>query len=222
MVEIPCDYGEVTTVETYSRAARTALSNVGCSILDAPKYVRPVPGLYSIHAKEGAWAELGLDYRAGIALYVGKSESNLFQRELRQHFAIAPGVSPSTGSSTVRRSFAALLREPLGLRGVPRNKEQPERFANFGLEPEGDSLLTRWMHENLTMAVWEMPEDMSASMLAVLEAEIIRLWTPPLNIQKNPDKVPHLRAARARLAADAKEWALAARNVQDPNGRYSP
>lgn len=197
------------TIETYSGAARYALSNVGCSILDAPEYVRPVPGLYSIHADAEVWGELALEYRAGIPLYVGKSESNLSQRELRQHFAIDPDASPTTGSSTVRRSFAALLREPLNLRGVPRNKEKPERFANYALEPEGDAVLTRWMHENLNVAVWEMPEDIPVSALAVLEAEVIRLWTPPLNIQKNPGKLPHLRMARAQLAADARAWALA-------------
>lgn len=131
------------TTETYGEDARSILCSAGWSILAASEHVRSVPGLYSIHAAAEVWSELGLVHRAGIPLYVGKSESSLADRELGQHFAIDPAVQARTGSSAVRRSFAALLREPLGLRGVPRNTDKPERFANFGLEAEGDHILTR-------------------------------------------------------------------------------
>jgi hypothetical protein len=60
---------------------------------------------------------------------VGKSEDSLVEREIWQHLAIDSAVQAWTGGSTVRRSFAALLREPLQLRRVPRNKDNPERFG---------------------------------------------------------------------------------------------
>lgn len=190
------------TIEAYGREARGVLSGAGWSVLDASEHVGSVPGLYSIHAAAEAWGDLGLEHRAGIPLYVGKSESSLADRELGQHFAIDPAVQARTGGSTVRRSFAALLREPLGLRGVPRNKEKPERFANFGLEPEGDRLLTRWMHEHLTLTVWTMPENLHLSRLEDVEVDVIRSWTPPLNIKDNPGRLRHLRVARAHLATE--------------------
>jgi hypothetical protein len=197
----------MTTIETYAIEARGALSKPGWAILDAPQHVRSVPGLYSIQATSNVWRELGLDYRTDVPLYVGKSESSLAARELGQHFAIDLSKTARTGGSTVRRSFAALLREPLGLRGVPRNKEKPERFANFGLDPDDDRSLTRWMHEHLALTVWVKPDDLSFSALKAVEVNVIRSWTPPLNIQDNPGRLPHLRLARAHLAAEAKAWA---------------
>lgn len=198
------------TIEAYGREARGVLSGAGWSVFDASEHVSSVPGLYSIHAAAGVWGDLGLEHRAGIPLYVGKSESSLAGRELGQHFAIDPAVQARTGGSTVRRSFAALLREPLGLRGVPRNKEKPERFANFGLERDCDRRLTRWMHEYLTLAVWPIPVSLPISKLEAVEVSVIRSWTPPLNIKDNPGRLRHLRVARAYLAAEAKAWAVAA------------
>lgn len=113
-------------------------------------------------------------------------------------------------AARVRPQFAALLREPLGVRGVPRNEEKPGRFANFGLEPDDDRLLTRWMHEHLTLAVWTMPDDLPISRLEAIEVDVIRFWTPPLNLKNNPGRLRHLRMARAYLATEAKAWVLAA------------
>ncbi|MGO4102634.1 GIY-YIG nuclease family protein [Leifsonia sp. YAF41] len=204
----------MATIETYGYEARGILSSAGWSILDAQEHVRPVPGPYSIHAAAEVWRELGLLHRADIPLYVGKSESSLVGRELGQHFAIHPARQVRTGSSTVRRSFAALLCEPLGLRGVPRNKDKPERFANFGLEPEGDRKLTLWMHAHLTLSVWPMPMELVVSKLEAVEVDVIQSWRPPLNIKDNPDRLQCLREARARLAAEAHAWALAAEGIE--------
>lgn len=200
------------TNQDYGDEARTVLSSSGCSILDAYGHVDPVPGLYAIHGSAEAWIDLGLEHRLGIPIYVGKSESNLVTRELEQHFAIDPAKKTQTGGSTVRRSFAALLRKPLQLSGVPRNKENPERFSNFGLEPEADLLLTRWMHRHLTLAVWPLPEHIPVMRLGAIEVNVIKSWTPPLNIRDNPGRLQRLRLARAHLAAEARAWALAAGN----------
>lgn len=196
----------MNTVDHYGVEASIRLLGKSWSILDAPQYVGQVPGLYAIHASEPQWVELGLDYRNRVPLYVGKSQSSLFDRELGQHFAINPAKPARTGSSTVRRSFAALLREPLGLTGVPRNKRAPERYSNFGLEPEGDLLLTKWMHSHLTLSVWPLPDELSAGQLSVVEVGVIQDLRPPLNIKDNPGRLAHLRLARAQLASEAKTW----------------
>lgn len=142
-------------------------------IVEAPTHLEPVPGLYAIHAAEEAWSELGLEHRRDVPLYVGMSRSSLVTRELGQNFAIDPEVPARTGGSTVRRSFAALLREPLQLRGVPRNLDRPERPANYGLDQESDARLTSWMHRILTLAVWPMPAELPLSQLEPLETDVI-------------------------------------------------
>jgi hypothetical protein len=202
--------GLLSAVETHGANARAALSAVRWPIVDAPPHVDPLPGLYAIHATGEAWADLGLEHRPDVPLYVGMSKSSMVTRELRQHFAIDPEVPARTGGSTVRRSFAALLREPLHLRGVPRNLGRPERPANYGLEPDGDARLTAWMHRTLTLAVWPMPAELPLSRLESVETDVIRAWTPPLNIRRNPGRLRRLSAARQILADDARAWIAAA------------
>lgn len=56
---------------------------------------------------------------------------------MRTHFKTG-----RTGSSTLRRSLAALLRDELELRAIPRNTARPNHFADFAIDPEGDARLT--------------------------------------------------------------------------------
>ena len=63
-------------------------------------------------------------------LHVGKAEDSLLTREIKTHFG-----DGRTGSSTVRRSFAALLAHTLDLQGLPRNSAKPGYFSNYGLSP---------------------------------------------------------------------------------------
>src|SRR5690554_342466 len=53
-------------------------------------------------------------------LYIGKTESSSRSRDLKTHFA-----SGKTGSSTLRRTLGALLREELLLKPVPRSEKEP-------------------------------------------------------------------------------------------------
>ena len=131
-------------VSMLASKAVDALSGTRYAIADAIDHVPPKPGLYAVYADPETWQELNLEIREGCPLYVGKAEQSLQSRDIRTHFATG-----RTGSSTVRRSFAALLRDPLRLRGVPRNMARPERPANFGLAAEGDERLTAWMREHV-------------------------------------------------------------------------
>ncbi|WP_218682813.1 GIY-YIG nuclease family protein [Microbacterium sp. BF1] len=175
------------------------------SITEAPDHVPSRPGLYAIYGDTIAWNELGLTPMPDLPLYVGKAEESLARRELQGHFAVDPRVKAQTGSSTVRRSFASLLRGTLELQGIPRNPAKPGYFSNFGLSIEQDLLLTRWIHDRLSLAVWSTPPLLETP-LADIERHVIRRWTPPLNLSENPTPAPGLKAARTAMAAEAKAW----------------
>ena len=157
------------------------------------------------------WEELGLPSRPGVPLYVGKSEGSLVTRELEGHFASNPQKPARTGNSTVRRSFASLLRTPLQLSGRPRGHSRKIAFSNadftnYELDVDGDRRLTAWMHRQLRLSVWAMPTDLTLAELGQVEVALIQRWTPPINIRDNPRKDPRLTAARQRMADEARAW----------------
>jgi hypothetical protein len=177
-----------------------SLSGTQYAIADAIDHVPSKPGLYAVYADPETWRELNLEIRESCPLYVGKAEQSLQSRDIRTHFATG-----RTGSSTVRRSFAALLRNPLELRGVPRNMARPERPSTFGLVADGDQRLTTWMHEHLFLAYW--PKPTTEVDLDDIETAVIKRWQPPLNLVKVDRPLPALRHARRVMADDARSWA---------------
>lgn len=160
------------------------------------------PGLYAVNGSASVWRALGLDEPGGPRpLYVGKAERSLAARDIRTHF-----LDGRTGSSTLRRSLAALLREELGLRALPRNPENLGTVASFALSPKDDRELTRWMRSNLRLAAWA-PADTTT--LREVERAVLKRLDPPLNLQgvsATPER-KKLRAARAAMFAEAKAWA---------------
>jgi len=189
----------------FAAAAIDALTGDRWSIADAVQHVPKLPGLYAIYGDEQAWHDLGLESAPEQPLYVGKAEESLVSRDLNGHFATNPESKPRTGGSTVRRSFAALLRDALELQAVPRNLTNPERFANFTLADGGDQRLNDWMHARLILAVWPAPGDL-AMPLSDVETAVIEHFTPPINLDKNPGKLARLSKARAAMAAEASRW----------------
>jgi hypothetical protein len=185
-------------------AAMAALTASRHSLAKAEAVIPPVPGLYAIYGGSTEWAELGLGKLTDDRpLYVGKSESSLADRDLRTHFG-----NGRTGSSTVRRTFAALLHDALGLRGIPRNPARPERFANYGLSPEHDQLLTAWMRSRLALAVW--PRVGTASLITV-ERAVLQRWQPPLNLKDvHTPWSATISAARRVMATEAGAYAARA------------
>lgn len=129
----------------------------------------------SCYGDSSAWTDLGLrgDER-DAALYVGKSEDSLMARDIDCNFG-----DGRTGSSTVRRSFAALLRERLSLAAIPRNPVKPGYFANYALAQHDDAKLTAWMRERLKVAVWTWHGEQP---LADIERVVLQRLNPPLNI----------------------------------------
>ncbi|WP_424448558.1 GIY-YIG nuclease family protein [Microbacterium arborescens] len=192
-------------LDDLARAATGALCGERWVITDAVEHVPARPGLYAIYGDQQAWTELELEPAPAQPLYVGKAEDSLVSRDLNSHFAMNPRSKPRTGSSTVRRSFAALLRESLQLEAVPRNLANPERFANYALAPGGDERLNAWMHSRLSLAVWPAPAGM-ALRLSEVETAVIKQFAPPLNLDKNPRRLARLSRARAEMAAEASRW----------------
>jgi hypothetical protein len=182
-------------------SALLALTGPRHSLAEASHHVPSEPGLYAIYGSAEVWAELGLDSPPDDRpLYIGKSESSLADRDHVTHFG-----NGKTGSSTVRRTFAALLHDSLGLRGIPRNPANPERFANYGLSPNHDVALTTWMRARLAIVVWPSPAGIH---LASVERALLAHWLPPLNIKDvSTGWTPRVKAARAVLAAEARNSA---------------
>lgn len=180
-------------------AALAALGVASIARPDAGARISPVPGLYAIRGSRATWGQLGLgDPPDDRPLYVGKAEESLVSRDLGAHFG-----DGRTGSSTLRRSFAALLHGTLGLRGLPRNTATPGYYANYGLSREHDAALTEWMWRELELAVWAKPSD-----VALIERAVLRRWEPPLNLKDvTTPWSTMLSAARRQMADEAREWA---------------
>ncbi|GAA4678447.1 GIY-YIG nuclease family protein [Frondihabitans cladoniiphilus] len=186
--------------------AVSSLGGQSLRIVDAATSVESKPGLYAIWADQLTWRELGIEWRgASFPLYVGKSESSLLGREVNTHFDAGSSSASKTGSSTVRRSFAALLASSLDLQGIPRNVEKPGYFSTYSIRPADDARLTAWMHEHLSLSIWGYPTT-AAVLLDLVETEVIRAWDPPINIQKVPSSRAELKAARSLLARQAAAW----------------
>lgn len=186
-------------------SAVAALAKERWAITDAAQHVPSRPGLYAIYGDEQAWRDLQLEPEPDQPLYIGKADKSLVSRDLNAHFAMNPNSKPRTGGSTVRRSFAALLRDALNLRAVPRNLAKPGRFANYALAEGGDTRLNEWMHARLSLAVWPAPADIPVR-LNDLETAVIVHFAPPINLDKNPGKLARLSRARAQMAAEASLW----------------
>jgi hypothetical protein len=181
-------------------AVLAALQQPRFALRGAPPTLPPQPGLYAIYGDDQAWVELRLGTTPGdMPLYVGKAEDSLVKRDLQTHFG-----DGRTGSSTVRRSFAALLRESLLLSGRPRNPAKPGYFSNYGLSPEDDAKLTRWMRDRLELAVWSSD---GSHPLKAIEIDVLQRWHPPINITGVEHRWRSFLQAERRVMADqARVW----------------
>lgn len=165
----------------------------------AVRIVPREPGLYAFYGDDRAWDELDLEPGFdGQPLYVGKAERSLNGRDVGIHFAAG-----KTGSSTVRRSLAALLVHELGLVAVPRNLIKPDGSANFGLDSDSEVRLSNWMEQRLELATWTKPE---GAVLDEIESSVVRQLHPPLNLDKVGEPRARLRAARKHMADTARAW----------------
>ena len=163
------------------------------------------PGLYAVFVdssaklRETTIANHPLDY----PIYVGKSQVGLQVRHLEEHFAAG-----RTGSSTVRRSFAALLRTALDLNPIRRGSTgRDQDFVSYKLDQASEERLSGWMTSHLEIG-WRAFTG-PANQLKRQEVALIGHFQPPLNLQHSSHpavaEVKSLRAQRATLARDATD-----------------
>lgn len=188
--------------------AMKALALPGQRIPDARGTVPNRPGLYAVHASPTTWRALELEERQpSTPLYVGRARDSLVTRDLKTHFATG-----CTGRSTVRRSFAVLLRDQLAITSVPRRSKKPPTtrdFTNYDLDTDSEEALTAWMHDHLTFSVWSLPEGWKPNDLIPLEKSIRRAWGPPVNLRDVPHPSVRIDRGRKAFAAEARASALA-------------
>ncbi|MCR4962643.1 MAG: hypothetical protein K6B40_02025 [Firmicutes bacterium] len=128
-------------------------------------------------------------------VYVGRSKYNS-----SRHFL--PG---STGTSTIRRSLAALLGPSLDLHPIPRcdDPADNDRYNNYKLDEKGEIALSQWMTANFRGAFLELPQEAVLPM----EMALIRYNAPVFNFQNNPGNTygGQIKAYRKRYAQFALE-----------------
>ncbi|GAA2241667.1 hypothetical protein GCM10010413_50150 [Promicromonospora sukumoe] len=167
-------------------------------IAHAVETIPDLAGLYAVYGDVEARNMLAVG-SPDVPLYVGKAERSLASRDVHTHFATG-----RTGSSTLRRSMAALLRSELDLHAVPRNLARPDGSANYSLEPDGDRRLTDWMRARLQLAFWVRPDGV---VLDQVETAVLNRLAPPLNLAKmGPRGRWRVKAERAVLVAESRAW----------------
>ena len=114
-------------------------------------------------------------------LYIGKTEYSQLKRTKKTHF-----TSGKTGSSAVRRSFGAILREELSLAPIPRStKEKSDnKYRNYRFKEKSEERLTTWMLQNLSLSFWEY--SINDESLSDIETQLIDKYVPVLNLKHNP------------------------------------
>jgi hypothetical protein len=198
-------YRSDLTLALYVADALAALRGPAVSVSRIDADQRRNPGLYAVFGSASTWKQLRLgappDDRP---LYVGKAEKTLAARDVQDHFGAGRREAQSpTGSSTLRRSLAALLAAERGYRGVPRNPDNPGYFSCYGLSIEHDEDLSQWMARRLRLALWPQ----SGVKLATIETAVLIELVPPLNIEKvvTPWR-RQVKTARAVLTREARAW----------------
>lgn len=177
-----------------------ALAAPRFTLAEALEQVPRSPGLYAMHANENAWRELKLGSPTDAGpLYVGKAEKSLHSRDVLTHFRAG-----KTGTSTLRRSIAALLTNSLDLVPCPRSSTSAGAFDRFKLEPGGETRLSEWMEQNLSLSVWVKTGDIN---LNDLETTVLQKLQPPLNLSKvSTPWTAKVKSRRRDMAVRTGSW----------------
>ena len=151
------------------------------------------PGIYGIFLKPSS--EFPYVASKNGLLYIG-STGNLSSREYEDHFQ-----SGSSGFSTLRRSFGAILKNTLSLIAIPRGTGNADsNYACYRFTDEGERKLTEWMRNSLEVAI--LPIDTEHEKI---EKELIKKYIPILCIKgcQSPYK-EELKVLRKKCADEAR------------------
>ena len=152
---------------------------------DEIKEIKDVAGIYAIALNASNFPFFNdPSIIEGTILYVGKSESSIKKRVYKSHFN-----NKTTGSSTLRRSLGAILKDDLELEPVPRSMRE-KKFRDYKFIHDGEVRLTNWMVDNLSISFYDYTK--GKKRLNMIETEIIKSLVPILNLKKNISLNPHL------------------------------
>lgn len=164
------------------------------------KVYSQLPGIYALFYIGNNFPLLGDTVKKHQIIYIGKTESSHERRDAKTHF-----TSGKTGSSTVRKSIGAILREYENLIPIPRNNTDysKERNSHFKFDDPSEEIITNWMINNLATSFYEYPK--TKIEIENLETILINELVPILNISKNPknsfrNKLQQLRKNCATIA----------------------
>ena len=126
--------------------------------------------------------EVTLEGNTYQAIYTGIASKSLRRRDYRAHF-----IGNDASRSTLRKSIGSLFGYDL----IPR-KEGDLKYKKF--KPNDEERLTEWMMSNLLLAFVENADPKS------MEDKLIAELNPPLNLEKNHNKVnAEFRALLSKL-----------------------
>ncbi len=178
------------------------------------------PGIYAIYFYGDKFADPKLPIKKHELIYIGKTESSQQSRDANTHFK-----SGKTGSSTVRRTVGALLREELKLIPVPRNSKdlQKGRITFYKFNDYSEERLTIWMKNNLSLSFYEYPKP--SAEIDYLETELIKITKPIFNLSKNSDNpfgsyIKAKRKACGQIAHGQSKSSL--EKPESPKRTYTP
>lgn len=172
-----------------------ALRSVPVPLAQVQRELPAAPGLYAWWGRFGALPGISGPRHPDAALqllYVGIAPNGAASRATLRSRVVGDHIRGTTGSSTLRRSLAALLSEQQGWRS---------RWTTRPVLVNADELrLSEWMGEKLRLTWAEHPEPWT------VEAQVIAELEPPLNQADNQSHplYPFVRDAR-------KRWREAAR-----------
>ncbi len=134
------------------------------------------PGIYAFFLTDSAnFGDFG---KGGQVIYIGIAKKSLHDRDFNQHFKTG-----KTGSSTLRRSIGAVLKDKLKLTAIPRGAENDtKRFDNYKFKEEQN--LTDWMKENLEIGYWTSDKPFTYEQLRETEKRITIELKPILDLDK--------------------------------------
>ena len=190
------------------------LKNDSCPYKQIRKF-SDEPGIYAFFFTGKEFPLADYSPQKDEIIYIGKTESSQASRDEKTHF-----TSGKTGSSTIRRSLGALLKDELSLVPIPRNDKDFDagRKSFFKFDESSEDKLTTWMKDNLALSFYEY--DQPPSEIDVLETELIAEAKPLLNIDsKNPDNpyAQFIKVARKACADEANRAMLKTDAFQGAN-----
>lgn len=165
---------------------------------DLGPLITQTPGLYCffVDSPDCLRGTLLTNHPANEPLYVGKSEESLYKRDLDTHF-----TEGKSGSSTVRRSFGAVLRKSLGLIPIRRGfTGKAQDFRSYQFDHASEQRLSAWMREYLWLGWCEV--NTNPGNLVHIEKAVIQRLNPPLNLtHSNHELVRDVKAER-KISSD--------------------